>query len=173
MVLSGIAREGIDSDAARWEALTTILRPWAERGYRLAAAQLGDRSAAEDVVQDALLKSWQGYDRLRDKDKVGPWFLKIVINECRRSNRRLRRLLDFAMADGTREGPERQVIEDQDLRRALGRLTPDQRLVILTHFYLDMTLVETAEVLGTPLGTVKSRLDRGLSRMRDHLETRA
>ena len=88
---------------------------------------------AEDVVQDALVKSWQGYDRLRDKDKLGPWFLQIVVNECRRWTRRGRRWREFAAPEGTREGPERQVIEDQDLRRALGSLTPDQRLVILAH----------------------------------------
>lgn len=166
MVFSGAVEASAGRDDLRWEDLSERLRPWVDRGYRLAAAYMGDWSAAEDVVQDAVLRSWQGYDRLRDQDKLGPWFLQIVVNECRKSSRRLRRLLLTAAADRGQEGPESRVVLDQDLRRALNKLNSDQRLVILAHFYLDLTLVETGVMLRMPLGTVKSRLDRGLTRMR-------
>ena len=159
-----LAERPIDRDALRWDEVTTRLYPWVERGHRLAAAYLGDWSSAEDVVQDAVLKSWRSWDSLRDQDKLGPWFLQIVVNECRRSSRRLRRWLPFV--ETAHDGPEAEVVVDQDIRRALARLNPDQRLVILSHFYLDLTLVETAAVLRMPVGTVKSRLDRGLTRMR-------
>jgi RNA polymerase sigma-70 factor (ECF subfamily) len=163
---SEVMNDRLGGEVLRWEEMTARLHPWIEQGYRLAAAYLGDWSSAEDVVQDAIVKSWQGYGGLRDQDKLGPWFLQIVVNECRRSSRRLRRLLLIATPDRTHPGPEGGVVLDQDLRRAMSKLNPDQRMVIVAHFYLDMTLVETAQVLKMPVGTVKSRLDRGLTRMR-------
>lgn len=59
------------------------------------------------------------------------------------------------------------LVERDRLERELGRLSVDQRAVIVTHFYLGCPISEVAEIIGVPVGTVKSRLNRGLQALRD------
>jgi RNA polymerase sigma-70 factor (ECF subfamily) len=67
------------------------------------------------------------------------------------------------------ESPAAVVVRDQ-LERAFGRLSPDQRATVVLHFYLGLTLAESAEALGIPLGTMQSRLNRALRAMRAAVE---
>jgi len=53
------------------------------KAYRLAGYLLGDSVEAQDAVQDALIKAWQNWDRLRDQESFSPWFDRIVVNVCR------------------------------------------------------------------------------------------
>src|SRR3979411_1910429 len=112
-------------------AFTSLLRPLLDPAYRLAAGLLQDRSLAEDAVQEAAVKAWRKLDQLREGSEVRPWFLGIVANECRNTRRgRWWQVLKSDTERSSRQAPEERVAEGLDLRNALKRLRPEQRLVV-------------------------------------------
>jgi RNA polymerase sigma-70 factor, ECF subfamily len=143
--------------------------------YRLAAVILRDASEAEDVVHDAVLLAWRKFGSLRDPDRFDAWFGRIVLNLCRdrlraRQRGRIREAqLGAALEMGRRDdfGP---VAQRDALAAAFRKLDPDLQLVVALRFYRDMQLDNIAELLGIPLGTVKSRLHTGLKRLRVELD---
>jgi RNA polymerase sigma-70 factor (ECF subfamily) len=160
------------ADLARRTDFLAGARPALDRAYRLAGLLLADGHEAEDAVQDALATAWQSFDTLRDPNRFGPWFDRILVNGCRDRLRR-RSLVRFVAIDGEAERPARDpfqaFVERDALLAGLADLTPDERIVVVLHFWADLPLEDVAERLGWPLGTVKSRLHRALGRLRKGL----
>jgi len=139
------------------------------KAYRLAGYLLGDSVEAQDAVQDALIKAWQNWDRLRDQESFSPWFDRIVVNVCRdRMRQRGRvRMVDLETADGVEASDAFGAMFNRDrLGSAVARLGDDQRIVIALRFWRDLTVDQVAEVLDVPAGTVKSRLHYALRALR-------
>ena len=150
------------------DAFSRLIEPLLDPAYRLAAVMLADRSAAEDAVQEASIKAWRKLKQLRgDATSLRPWFLSIVANECRMARRtRWWSVLKFAEV----QEPGGEARESHaDLRRALLRLTPDERLPLVLHFYLDLPLDEVARTLGVSTSAAKSRIYRAAKRLRGDL----
>lgn len=137
---------------------------------------------ADDAVQESFLKAYAALPRFRDGAPLRPWLLRIVTNEARNRRRSAGRRQGLAAraaaasGDGpgsqTVPGPEAVVIEAEtrsELLAALGTLRDDDREVLGARFLLDLSEAETAETLGVPRGTVKSRTSRALARLRDAL----
>lgn len=136
--------------------------------YRTAAVILGDQSEAEDAVQEAMVRAWERLDQLRESDRAGAWFGRILVNLCRdrlraRSRSRVPWLSGTAVTAVT-AAPD--FAERDALGRALASLNPDQRIVLVLRFYLDLSLEAIAARTGAPLGTVKTRLHHGLRAVR-------
>ncbi len=129
--------------------------PLIEPAYRLAFGMLHHREEAEDAVQEAAVKAWRKLGNLRSGADMRPWFLGIVANQCR-TTRRSRWWSVIKLAHP----------------QALRRLEPGQRAAVVLHFYLDLPLEQVATVLAIPIGTVKSRLSRGIRRLRRLVEGR-
>jgi RNA polymerase sigma-70 factor (ECF subfamily) len=126
---------------------------------------LHDPAAAEDVVQDAAVKAWWKRHQLREGSPLLPWFLAIVANECRNHVRRR-----WASVLKQARVPEQVGIVDldagMDLRRELMRLRPEDRLLVVLRFHLDMSLEEMAAVTGRSTAAVRGRLYRAIRRLR-------
>ncbi len=143
--------------------------------YRLAAVILRDPAEAEDIVHDAALLAWRKFDSLRDPARFDAWFGRIVLNLCRdrlraRARGRIRETqLGTAMEMGRRDDFA-SVAERDAIGGAFPKLDPDLQLVVALRFYRDLPLDDIAELLGIPLGTVKSRLHTGLKRLRVELD---
>jgi len=156
-------------DHARRSRFLAGAEPSLDRAYRLAGLLLGNSHEAEDAVQDALVTAWQGFDGLRDPERFGAWFDRILVNGCRDRLRR-RGTVRFIAIDGSIDpvgaDPFRELIERDALLAGLARLTPDERIVIVLRYWADLSLEGIADRLGWPLGSVKSRLHRALGRMR-------
>jgi RNA polymerase sigma-70 factor, ECF subfamily len=156
-------------DAKRGDeaAFTSLLRPLLEPAYRLAAGMLQDRELAEDAVQEAAVKAWRKIQQLREGTEMRPWFLGIVANECRTTRRgRWWGMLKVDAERTSTESPADAAVKGVDLRNALKRLRPDQRLVVVLYFYLDLPLEEIASVAGASLAAVRGRLYRGIRELR-------
>jgi RNA polymerase sigma-70 factor (ECF subfamily) len=153
-------------DAASFAAL---IEPLLDPAYRLAAVMLADRSSAEDAVQEASIKAWRKLAQLRgDSNSLRPWFLSIVANECRMARRqRWWSVLKVADVPSSTAGPEHAATSD--LRAALLRLSPDERLPLVLHFYLDLPLDEVARALRVSPAAAKSRIYRAAKRLRSDL----
>lgn len=117
----------------------------------------GSRPAAEDVVQEALVRAWERSLRGEPIDRLEAWVTTVAMNLARSRLRRLRAewrargrvaLTPVAM-------PE---VERVDLRRALEALPRRQREVTVLHYYLDLDVVEVARILGVSVGAVKASL---------------
>ena len=131
---------------------------------------LRDPELARDAVQEATLRAWKNLRGLRDPDKFDAWLHRLTVNACldlarKRRGRvleiELTPLLDAPVPDATSRVADALYVE-----RMLGAVDPAQRAVVVLHFYLDLTLSETAAALGIPVGTAKSRLNRALAAMR-------
>lgn len=160
------------AQTVRREAFLRAARPALDRAYRLAGVVLGGASEAEDAVQDALVVAWQSFDSLRDRERFGPWFDRILVNGCRDRLRR-RGIVRFVPLDPTTDPPTadpfQALLHRDELLAGLARLTADERLVVVLRFWADLPLEGIADRLDWPLGTVKSRLHRALDRLRDGL----
>ena len=151
--------------------------------FRTAYVIAGNAADAEDAAQDGFVKAWRALGRFRDGAPFRPWLLQIVANEARnrvRSTGR-RRQVELRLAEGFRPGgaapsPEAAAVAAEDTKRLLGlvnELSDEDRLVIASRYFLELSGEETAEALGIPEGTVKSRLSRALARLRVRVEESA
>src|SRR5438067_2146395 len=150
------------------DSFSQLIDPLLDPAYRLAAVMLGDRSAAEDAVQEASIKAWRKLRQLRgDAHSLRAWFLSIVANECRMA-RRTRWFSVIKLAELPAQAPEGRE-SSSDLHRALMRLAPDERLPLVLHFYLDLPLDEVARTLRVSPSAAKSRIYRAAKRLRADL----
>ena len=171
-VAEGLAAEDVSA------AFIALAEPKLPGAYRLAGFLLRDASEAEDATQEALLKAWLAWPKLRDRDSFGAWFDRIVVNVCKnrlRDRKGIRPLaLDEEMANEVRTAdPFRSALARDEVGRLVATLSPDHQALVALRFWLDMSLEEIAERLDLPLGTVKSRLHYAMRSLRGQLHPQA
>jgi RNA polymerase sigma-70 factor (sigma-E family) len=135
---------------------------------RTAFLLTGDRAAAEDLVQAALVKAAVRWRRLVAGGDPEAYLRRIMINE-QISGWRRRGRHEVAMPDPPDPGhpdPAEATARRLDLASALARLAPRQRAVIVLRFYEDLSEADTAALLGCAIGTVKSQTADALARLR-------
>jgi len=149
-----------------------------DRLYRLAYRFSGRRENAEDLVQELLVRMVPRLNELRTLEKPGSWLAKslyhLFIDETRRQNR-APILLDDAAIDiedvaSANAGPEHDLHKERwlaQVERAVYRLNPDQRSLVALHDMEGYSLPELSEMLNVPIGTIKSRLHRARSKLRE------
>ncbi len=158
----------VSAAAGDGDSFAVLIEPLLDPAYRLAAVMLADRSSAEDAVQEASIKAWRKLRQLRgDVTSLRPWFLSIVANECRMARRqRWWSVLKVADVPSAESSPENAT---SDLHHALLKLSPEDRLSLVLHFYLDLPLDEVARGLQVSPSAAKSRIYRAAKRLRSDL----
>ena len=139
---------------------------------------LRDTDLAMDAVQNALVRAWRDLPALRDPDRFDARLYRLLIHACTDEIRRAKRhRLDIDIGDLTAQpavaDATSTIVDRDELERGFDRRDPEERAVIVLHHFLDLPLPEVALTLGIPLGTVKSRLYRGLREMRAVLDADA
>ncbi|HEX6867453.1 MAG TPA: sigma-70 family RNA polymerase sigma factor [Candidatus Limnocylindrales bacterium] len=131
---------------------------------------LRDPDLAQDAVQETLIRAWRGLPGLRDPATFDHWLHSLVAHACIDLVRKRRRRVVEVELTPIHESPTlddaARVVDRDLLDRALARLEPEARAVVVLHFYLDLPLPRVADMLGIPTGTAKSRLHRSLATMR-------
>jgi RNA polymerase sigma-70 factor, ECF subfamily len=148
-----------------------LIRPHYPAAFRMAYGMLHDRQEAEDAVQDAAFTAWKKLGNLRSGSPLRPWFLAILANRCRHVSRKQSRSM-LAAEIPVREASTSDLAAGLDLRRALARLSDDQRLVLVLRYYLDMPYEEIAGVLGVSHKAARTRVERAVDRLRPILQVR-
>lgn len=139
-----------------------------ERFYRIAYSYTRNEPDALDIVSEAVVKALERRGRLQDDGAMATWCYRILVNTAVDHLRRHRRIVYMEDEQDVERGrPDRY--GDPDLLEALGRLPEDQRMVVVLHYCQEMTIRETAAVLGQNENTVKSRLYRALEVLRADL----
>jgi|SRR5450759_1905730 len=155
------------------EAFTALIGGAIDRLYAVARLIVRDDDRARDAVQDALLRAWTGLPGLRDPDRFDAWLHRLLVYACYRAARqeRSRRIVEIHVdADGASRDAQGSLALRDQLERGFLRLSPDQRAVLVLHYYLDLTDAAAAEALSIPVGTLKSRLNRATQALRAALQ---
>ncbi|MER5964126.1 sigma-70 family RNA polymerase sigma factor [Streptomyces sp. NPDC002057] len=159
------------------EAYAELVRAHTAVALRAAVA-CGAGAEAEDVVQQAFFKAYRSLGRFQEGAAFRPWLLRIVVNETRNTVRSAGRQRAVADREADLLGGEPRIPESADpavaaearersrrLFDALDGLTEDHRQVVIHRYLLELDETETAQALGWPKGTVKSRLSRALKKL--------
>ena len=148
-----------------------MLQPLYPDAVRLARAMAGSAADGDDVLQDALVRAWKAYPKLRDNQLFKPWLLKIIGNSCRSWHRR-RKLKNWVSLDFVQghPAPQGEELEHIDLvRKALQALPADQREAVVLFELTGASLEEITVIQGVSLSAVKSRLTRARKRLKERL----
>ena len=154
------------------EGVTALYAAHAVGLIRLGFIMLGDRGAAEDVVQDAFLGLYRNWDRLNDPANALTYVRSSVLNGCRAALRKQARGDRRDRAAAARDGrppfdsTEAAVLlseEHQEVLIAVRQLADRQREALMLRYYLGLSTDETARVMGISTGTVKSAISRAIA----------
>jgi RNA polymerase sigma-70 factor (ECF subfamily) len=163
--------------AGEHDAYSELVRRVLAQLYVTARLILRDSDLAEDAVQEALIAAWRDLSGLRDPDRFEAWLRSLLVRCCYREARKAGRhriLATVARApDGVLPDASDGLADRDEVERAFLTLKPEQRALLVLHFYLGLPLSDTAVALGLPLGTVKTRLYRTTTQMRAALEADA
>jgi len=167
------------------------MRRYNTRLFRIARTILKDDAAAEDALQDAYVRAYGHMDTFRGEAELSTWLTRIVINEALmalRKRKRERTVVPFAPTDEAGDTAEAKLMELEDrraespsdsalrgeIRRIIERRIDELPVAFRTVFVMreveDMTVQETAECLGIPAATVRTRLFRARTLLREMLE---
>ena len=159
------------------DAFAELTRQSIARLYAIARLILRDGDLAEDATQEALVSAWRQLGSLRDPDRFEPWLKRSLVRACyREAGRHQRqRQIDSQAQPTAMEAldPGISLADRDQLERGFSRLSPENRALIVLHHYLGLPMQETAEIIGLPVGTVKSRLSRTTQQLRAALEADA
>jgi RNA polymerase sigma-70 factor (ECF subfamily) len=168
-----LMRQDLVSRAQRGEeaAFGELASSAVDRLFALAFRILRDSDAANDATQEALVKIWRELPALRDTTRFDAWSYRILVNACYVEIRKLRRPSPVALAMPVpTDDPIGAVVDREQLERGFSRLPVEQRAALVLQHYLDLSLADIAEVMGVPVGTVRSRLHYARESMRAALE---
>lgn len=182
---------------ARQQSFEALTRPLLDSLYRTALRMTQDKQAAEDLVQDTCLKAFRAFHRFEANTNYRAWIFKIMTNTCidRRRAQSEARMLDLEeLGDGIFAGgttrPQGQAalvlpfpslsgsdpeidLQTKKFReaalRSIENMPADQRLVLVLAIFEEFSYAEIAQVVGCPVGTVRSRLSRGRQQMQEDL----
>ena len=157
-----IAQAQAGSAAAR----ETLFDRYWQRVWRTAYAVAGTEDVASEIAQDTFIRAFAALSRFEHGRPVGPWLAKIAVNRALDVMRRERLQAPGRADEAVAPDPDR----DWELLEAVRRLSPERRLVIGLHYWLDLGVEQIGEILELPAGTVASRLSRALAQLRHDLE---
>jgi RNA polymerase sigma-70 factor (sigma-E family) len=163
--VSVMAEAGGVSSAVR-AAVTAVYQAHALGLIRLAHVMLGDRAAAEDVVQEAFCGLYRRWDRLAGPEKALAYVRSSVLNGCRSALRRKQRNDIGGVSQPVVASAESAALaaeERREVMRLLRRLPDRQREVLVLRFYLELSDAEIARQLGIRQSTVRSTTHRALA----------
>jgi len=172
-----------DAQSGDDEAFDMLVRAHLPALYRFCVRYLGSRDEAEDAVQDALFKAWKAVGRFDGDKPFRPWLFRIARNSATDLMRK-RRAHAFSALDGEDEGSFAETLTDPEplpdelfsraelgaeVQRALGELSPRERLVVLLRYEDDFSFEDIGEISGMPAATARSLHHRALKSLRSLL----
>jgi RNA polymerase sigma factor (sigma-70 family) len=159
-------------DERAWAELVDVYAAYVHsitvRGYRLPPAD------AEDVFQEAFLRTWQNLERIHDDEALRPWLGQVTRRLCLDRVRRVREHADAEAleAEGAVDARLATIEEAIDVRTAMDRLSETCRDILDRFFARDQSYATIGEELAVPAGTIASRISRCLGRLREAMEGR-
>ena len=151
------------------EAFTEAIIRMTPTLYRIARGQLMIEADQQDAVQEAIRRSWEKRGSLKNEAYLQTWVIRILLNACHDIQRRGKR--EYPVSEIPDRPPEAE--DYADLRSALFQLKDKLRVPVILHYIEGYDVKRVSEILKIPVSTVKTRLMRGRSQLRDILKEEA
>jgi RNA polymerase sigma-70 factor (ECF subfamily) len=151
------------------DAFAALASGRVDRLYAVAFGILRDPERAADAAQQALLNAWRQLPGLRDPARFDAWLYRLVVTAAyteARSRQVWARNVRVLRGEPTTPDGASSLADRDQLERAFRRLSPEQRAVVVMHYYLGLDLIEIAGILAIPAGTARSRLHYALIGLR-------
>ncbi len=166
-------RRFLDGDERAFDAL---VRAHQDRIYRLVLALLGEPEDARDAAQEVFLRAFRGLHGWRYEARLATWLYGVAVNVCRearrrRASERIKRKR-WALLVAPFLARRGQAVGSGAASRLVDLLPPRQREVVVLRVFQELTIEETATVLGIPEGTVKSNFAKAVASLRARLQER-
>ena len=161
------------SDSADLESqLTALMSAHRTSLVRLAYLYLGDSALAEDAVQETFLKAWRHWESFREESAEKTWLTRIAINTCKDIRRTawFRRARQSLSLDAAKKYGKPDSYRDDTVIQAICRLSDRDREALLLRYYQQLSVRETAQVLGVSESSAASRIHRAKGHLRELLK---
>lgn len=163
------------ASGARSRSFEAEAMPHLDDLFRMALRMTGDRTRAEDTVQEAYLQAWKSFDRFEQGTNCRAWLFRILFHCVHHERRKwfrfplLKDTEEFLEANLPAAEPITEKLSDADILSALDRIPTEYRSVVMLVDVEEFAYKEAAEILEVPIGTVMSRLSRGRRMLRQQL----
>lgn len=150
------------------EEKIAYLKSYETAMYRVAKGILIQEEDAQDAMQEAAIRAYQNMDKVKEKQYLKTWVLRITINEANRiyKKRKQHSLISWSGLD---QVIHRNLEENWDLHHAISRLEKKYKEPLVLYYFADCSYEETAQALNLPVGTIKSRIYYGKDKLRERL----
>lgn len=159
--------EEVDISDASTDAFEELYQRSHDRLARQLFALTGDWQGSFDLTQEAFVRTWERWDRVANYEDPEAYVRRVAFNLAKSNWRRLRRIVRVTPPDVAQEAPDND--SRYALVAALRSIPATQREAIVRHYLADEPIDQVAREMGVPLGTVKSWLSRGRSRLAECL----
>lgn len=154
------------------ETLINYIKENEDKFYRIAFSYSKNEDAALDIVQEAIVKSLNHINKLKNEEYVKTWFYRILINECLQYIKKNKRIITYESQEieNKIEWNDDISINGIDMYKYIQNLNKKLRTVIILRYFEDMKIEEIAKITKTNISTVKSRLYKALEILKNSIE---
>lgn len=149
-------------------AFSTLIKMYEKDLYRVSIAITKNEDDALDCIQETILQAYTSIKTLKNNEYFKTWLIKILINKCNallQKNKKLIELNSYMIEKNTIEDVSRL-----DIKNSVESLDEDLKLIVVLYYYEDLSIKDIAESINIPEGTVKSRLSRARSKLKEMLD---
>lgn len=154
------------------ECFIKLLEPIKDSLYKVAFMYLKNEDDALDCIQESIIKAIKSLNSLKEPQYFNTWITRITINTCKDYIKKSNKVVSVDIKDYENKLiTENEDFDDmEDMHKALEKLSDKERELIVMRYLKDMSLKDISTTIDVPLGTVKSRLNRSLKRLKLHME---
>ena len=157
------------------EVLIEHIKENQEKLYRIAYTYTKNQETALDVVQEAITKSLENINKLRNEEYVKTWFYRILINEAIKATKSDKNFIEYESATNElfSASYENDLVENIDIYTIIQKINKKKKTVIILRFFENLKIEEIAYITKTNANTVKSRLYKGMEEIKKEIGRRS
>lgn len=148
-------------------AFSTLIKGYEKDLYKVAIAMTKNEDDALDCIQEAILQAYISIKDLRQDEYFKTWLIKILINKCNALLKKNKKILNLDVSITENDKVEQS--EKLELKDSINNLDSDLKIIVILYYYEDMSIKDISESLNIPQGTIKSRLSRARSKLKEML----
>lgn len=148
-------------------AFSILIKSYEKDLYKVAIAMTKNEDDALDCIQEAILQAYISIKDLRQDEYFKTWLIKILINKCNALLKKNKKILNLDVSITENDKVEQS--EKLELKDSINNLDSDLKIIVILYYYEDMSIKDISESLNIPQGTIKSRLSRARSKLKEML----
>ena len=148
-------------------AFSILIKSYEKDLYKVAIAMTKNDDDALDCIQEAILQAYISIKDLRQDEYFKTWLIKILINKCNALLKKNKKILNLDVNTSKNDTVEQS--DRLELKDSINNLDSDLKIIVILYYYEDMSIKDISESLNIPQGTIKSRLSRARSKLKEML----